>query len=84
VLGVQLDDGPAVAEPDLVAATLHDRALPGEGDFDLVPLCRALSGSPAPVGVEVFSDALHAIGAKGAASRAADATRALLAEVGGW
>jgi sugar phosphate isomerase/epimerase len=80
VLGIQLDDGPLAAEADLVAATLHDRLLPGEGEFDLVSLCRALKGSPAPVGVEVFSDALHALGPLEAARRAADATRAVLAK----
>ena len=79
ILGVQLDDGPAEPEPDLLTATLHDRHLPGEGDFDLVSLCRALAGSPAPIGVEVFSDALHSLGATRAAQRAADATRAVLA-----
>ena len=79
ILGVQLDDGPAEPEPDVLTATLHDRHLPGEGDFDLVSLCRALAGSPAPIGVEVFSDALYSLGATRAAQRAADATRAVLA-----
>ena len=79
ILSVQLDDGPADPEPDLLTATLHDRYLPGEGDFDLVSLCHALEDSPAPIGVEVFSDALHSLGAAVAAQRAADATRAVLA-----
>jgi sugar phosphate isomerase/epimerase len=78
VLGIQLDDGPAEPEPDLLTATLHDRRLPGEGVFDLVALCEALADSPAPIGVEVFSDALHALGPREAAQRAADATRAVL------
>jgi sugar phosphate isomerase/epimerase len=80
VLGIQLDDGPLEPEPDLVAATLHDRRLPGAGGFDLVGLCRALAGSSAPIGVEVFSDSLHALGPVEAARRAADSTRAVLAE----
>jgi sugar phosphate isomerase/epimerase len=80
VLGIQLSDGPADAEPDLLTATLHDRKLPGEGAFDLVSLCQALRDSPAPIGVEVFSDALHALEPAEAARRAADTTRALLAQ----
>src|SRR6185503_5845153 len=35
VLGLQLDDGPVEAEPDLLAASLHDRLLPGAGELDL-------------------------------------------------
>lgn len=79
ILGVQLDDGPAEREADLVTATLHGRLLPGDGAFDLTALCHALAGSPAPIGVEVFSDDLHALGPAEAARRAADATRAVLA-----
>ena len=79
VLGIQLDDGPAAPEADLVAATLHHRRLPGDGDFDLVALCDTLAGSPAPVGVEVFSDELQALGPAEAARRAAATTRAVLA-----
>lgn len=79
ILGVQLDDGPLAPEADLVHATLHERRLPGEGEFDLACLCGALAGSPAPIGVEVFSDELHALGPAEAARRAAETTRALLA-----
>ncbi|HZU80452.1 MAG TPA: sugar phosphate isomerase/epimerase [Acidimicrobiales bacterium] len=80
VLAVQLDDGPAEAEPDLMHATLHDRRLPGDGDFDLYGLLQVLHeiGSAAPIGVEVFSDELHRTGPDEAAARAAMATRALL------
>ncbi len=82
VLGVQLDDGPAAAERDLVTATLHERALPGEGEFDLRGILDALraTGTSAPTGVEVFSDALHARPAAEAALLAAQATRAVLGE----
>ncbi len=81
ILGVQLDDGPATAEPNLVHATLHDRRLPGAGEFDLSGLIAALRdvGARAPFGVEVFSDELHALGAVEAARRAGDATRRVLA-----
>jgi sugar phosphate isomerase/epimerase len=82
VLAVQLDDGPKDPEPDLMHATLHDRMLPGEGDFDLTGILGALRdiGSTAPIGVEVFSDRLHALGPDEAARRAADATNRLLEE----
>ena len=83
VLSIQLDDGPALPEADLVHATLHDRLLPGEGEFDIAGYLEALRdiGAVGPVGVEVFSDALHQAGAAQAAQRAATATRAALAAV---
>jgi sugar phosphate isomerase/epimerase len=82
IMGIQLDDGPLEAESNLVEATLHHRALPGEGEFDLRGILAALSdtGTTAPVGVEVFSDALHKRSAVDAAVAAADATRALIKE----
>jgi sugar phosphate isomerase/epimerase len=83
VLGIQLDDGPAMAEENLVRATLHDRLLPGDGAFDLHGLVATLRamGAVAPMGVEVFSDALHARGAVAAARAAGDATRRVLGTV---
>ncbi len=79
ILGIQLDDGPAVAEADLIDATLHGRLLPGDGEFDLVGLVRALeaTGTTAPLGIEVFSDELHAQGPTEAARAAAASTRTL-------
>ncbi len=79
ILAVQLDDGPIPPEADLVSATLHERRLPGQGDFDLTGIVRALAatGTSAPTGVEVFSDELHLLGPSEAARRAADATRAV-------
>ncbi len=84
VLAIQLDDGPAAPEDDLVAATLHDRLLPGEGDFDLAGYLGALGaiGVRAPIGVEVFSDDLHALGPVEAARRSAEATRRVLGRSG--
>lgn len=81
ITGIQLDDGPMAPEPDLVDATLHHRTLPGDGEFDLSGLVRALSdsGTSAPIGVEVFSDSLHERPAAEAARAAAEATRAVLA-----
>lgn len=83
VLGIQLDDGPAAAEDNLVHATLHDRLLPGDGAFDLEALVAALRaiGAVAPIGVEVFSDTLHARGATAAACAAGDAARRVLETV---
>jgi len=83
VLAIQLDDAPAEREPNLMSATLHERLLPGEGAIDLTALIAALrdTHTAAPIGVEVFSDSLHAVGAMEAAKRAADATRAVLAQV---
>lgn len=83
VFAVQLDDGPLQPEPDLMYATLHERRLPGEGQFELGKVTEALRsiGSDAPVGVEVFSDDLHALGAAEAALRAASSTRRVLTEV---
>jgi sugar phosphate isomerase/epimerase len=81
VLAIQLDDAPATPEPNLMSATLHHRLLPGEGAIDLSALLGALwdIDAAAPVGVEVFSDELHALGPIEAALRAADAARAVLA-----
>ena len=81
VLGVQLDDGPAAPEANLLEATLHARLLPGEGEFDLPGLIATLHdiGCQAPIGVEVFSDELHQLPPGEAARRAGAATRRLLA-----
>jgi sugar phosphate isomerase/epimerase len=81
VLAVQLDDAPRQPEENLINATLHHRALPGEGELDLGGYLAALRaiGVRCPVGVEVFSDELHATGARAAALAAATSTRAVLA-----
>ncbi|HYU39655.1 MAG TPA: sugar phosphate isomerase/epimerase [Acidimicrobiia bacterium] len=81
ILGVQLSDGPAEPEGNLISATLRERRVPGDGDFDLAQLVATLRQlhAHAPLGVEVFSDTLHAVSPQEAARRAADGTRALLA-----
>jgi sugar phosphate isomerase/epimerase len=81
VTAVQLSDAPARPGPDPIAETLHGRRLPGEGDLDLPRLVAALRaiGAHAPLGVEVFSDALHALEPREVARRAADAMRRLRA-----
>lgn len=80
VLAVQVNDGPREPEENLIEATLHDRWLPGRGGFDLVGYLGAIRaiGAPAPIGVEVFSDELHALGPTEAARLAATTTRAVL------
>lgn len=80
ILAVQVSDAPARAEDNLIEATLHDRALPGHGELDLTGYLGALHdiGAQCPVGVEVFSDALHDTGPHAAALAAADATRRVL------
>ncbi len=63
VLCVQLSDGPALAETNLMDETLHRRLLPGDGEFNLIQLLKDLRyvGSIAPIGVEVFSDRLDSL-----------------------
>jgi sugar phosphate isomerase/epimerase len=82
ILGIQLNDAPAVPMPNMLEETLHHRLVPGEGDIDLVGLMRLLDeiGSPAPRCVEVFSDALLREGTpREIAVRLGDATRAIRA-----
>jgi sugar phosphate isomerase/epimerase len=83
VLAVQLSDAPLRPEANLIEATLHERRLPGHGELDLAGYLGALLdiGVECPVGIEVFSDALHDTGAHAAAGAAAAATRAVLDEV---
>jgi len=83
VLSMQIDDGPAEPEENLVDATLHHRLLPGDGDFDLVGYIGALQriGVTAPMGVEIFSDDLHELGPMDAARRSAEAMQRLLRDV---
>jgi sugar phosphate isomerase/epimerase len=78
---VQLNDAPAAPSADLVAETLSARLLPGAG---AIPLARWLGilariGSRAPLGVEVFSDALDALPAVEVGRRCGEAARAVLA-----
>jgi sugar phosphate isomerase/epimerase len=68
-------------EADPIAETLHRRLVPGEGDADLVGLLRHLAagGCTAPIGVEVFSDALAELPVREVARRVAAAARGVLA-----
>ena len=81
VYSVQLSD--AVGEP--VGPPLEDvmrRCLPGEGDFGVVDHLRALDalGVRAPIGVEVFDEALLATGARPAAECLAASLRRVVTE----
>ena len=80
ILGVQLSDAPATPEPEPLHATLHERLLPGEGELALPTLVADLgaTGAAAPLGVEVFSDVLHALPPEEAGRLAGLALRALL------
>jgi sugar phosphate isomerase/epimerase len=80
VLCVQLSDGPALAEANLMDETLHRRLLPGHGEFNLVQLLTDLRyvGSVAPIGVEVFSDRLDALTTHEAARLASISTQHVL------
>ena len=81
IVGVQLNDAPLAAEADVLDESLHRRLMPGAGELDVVGLVRLLDelGVEAPIGVEVFSDALAERPAADVARLAAEATRRLLA-----
>ncbi len=80
ILGVQLSDAPAAAEPEPLHATLHERLLPGEGELPLPALLADLraAATDAPIGVEVFSDALHTLDPVEVGRRAGASLRVLL------
>ena len=81
VYSVQLSD----AAGDPVGPPLEDvmhRCLPGDGDFGVVEHLRTLDalGVRAPIGIEVFDEALLATGARHAAQRLAESLRAVVSE----
>ena len=80
ILACQLNDAPAQAEPDPIQETLHRRRLPGEGDISLLEVLRYLrdGGSPAPLGIEVFSDDLLGQAPEAVASACAESLRNIL------
>ena len=77
VTAIQLDDAPEEAEPNVFEETLHRRLLPGEGDAGVAELIRTLDagGCSAPLGIEVFNDALAELPAQEFAMRSAQTTR---------
>ena len=82
VTGVQVNDARAVPGGDLLEETQHHRLLPGAGDAQVARVLATLRDAccEAPVGVEVMSDELARLPAVTAATLAAEATRAVLAE----
>ena len=80
VNGIQINDAPARPEADPIEETSRRRLLPGEGAIDLAGLLARLAagGCQAPIGVEVFSDALAARPVAEVARRAAEAARGVL------
>jgi sugar phosphate isomerase/epimerase len=80
ILGIQLCDAPATPEVDPLHATLHERLLPGDGEFPLATLLADLraTGTTAPLGVEVFSDVLHAQASRETGRLAGESLRTLL------
>jgi sugar phosphate isomerase/epimerase len=82
ILGVQLCDAPAEAEANPLQATLHERLLPGDGELGLDSLLTDLraTGTTAPVGVEVFSDTLHALAPEEVGRLAGRSLRAVLGD----
>lgn len=84
ILAVQLNDAPRAPAPNAIEETLHGRLLPGEGDIDLGGLLGVLkdNGCRAPIGVEVFSDAMAALSPEEVGRRTAATTRAVIARVG--
>ena len=79
---VQFDDGPMVPVlDDYLQDCIHNRQVPGEGEFDLVTFLRALPAD-VPLSVEVIDDDLDELAPAVVAGRLADATRMLLATAG--
>lgn len=79
---IQINDGPLTPDdPNRAYDAVHNRRLPGEGEFDLTAWLTAMArpGLDATVSVEVYSDALAELGAAEAASRSLATTRQVLA-----
>ncbi|QZS52706.1 sugar phosphate isomerase/epimerase family protein [Rhodococcus opacus] len=82
---IQINDGPKdPADPDYLVETLHHRAVPGAGDFDLDGFVDAVTegGVTAPVSVEVISDDLARLEPAEAARRCYDGAIEALARKG--
>ncbi|MEZ4218452.1 MAG: sugar phosphate isomerase/epimerase [Myxococcota bacterium] len=81
VRGVQVNDAPREPHGPPMRETMRERLLPGEGASDVAAVVAMLDaiGSRAPIGVEVFSDALAALPPRERALRCADAARLVLA-----
>jgi sugar phosphate isomerase/epimerase len=81
VMGIQFSDGTIPRTgADYVEDTLHHRAPPGEGQFDLIRFVRTLdaAGSEMPYSVEVIDDDMQALPAVEAGRRLGQRTRDVL------
>lgn len=81
VLGIQLGEAADPDPAEIAHAGMHERLLPGEGPAPISGRVLAelrARGCSAPVGVEVFSDALHAEKPRTAAHQAATALHGVL------
>lgn len=81
VKGIQFSDGTVPqTSPDYIEDTLHFRAPPGEGQFDLDRFVRTLDGigAPMPYSVEVIDDDMQRLPPKEAAQRMGQAAQMVL------
>lgn len=80
ILGLQINDGPAVPVGELRHETRHGRRLPGEGDFPLHKVIAVLReiGVQAPWSVEVMSALQASLPVDVAARHAFESTRRVL------
>ncbi|MDE2406215.1 MAG: sugar phosphate isomerase/epimerase, partial [Sphingomonadales bacterium] len=78
---IQLCDGPLAPSGDPLHETTTARLLPGQGEFDLVGLVRAVDaiGARAPIGIEVFHRRQRTMTIAEIAGEWATAARAVLA-----
>ena len=83
ITGVQLNDGPLVYE-DFLTHARAERALPGDGELDVVALVRAVqrAGFTGPYCVESNTPAFRSLPVVEAAERAADAALGVLRKAG--
>ncbi len=79
---LQINDAPREPSGDLLEETTRARLLPGEGAIPVARWLRLLDelGSRAPIGVEVFSDALDALPPVEVGRRCGEAARRVLRE----
>jgi sugar phosphate isomerase/epimerase len=77
VLGVQVSDAAIVVGADVRDESMHHRLAPGEGSARSHAILQALrdNGCTAPIGVEIYSDEVHAMDPFDAAALAASALR---------
>lgn len=78
---IQINDAPAAAEADVETEAALRRRIPGEGDIPLADILRLLDrhGVTAPIGVEVYSEALSHMSPAEIARRTGDAARRVIA-----